>query len=174
MRFPGEFTGVSTVRYIIGLILWCSAAFIVYGIYSIGISIWDGSNILYGQHPSELNTAYSQNPADQRYLYAQPPPPPASSTDFLTKGLEILFSQGLSGVFIALLTYILYITNKQATKERSEHMESVKELWKDNMASTSELATEVKEMHSEFRERLADHSARLQNIEREVEYKRDR
>ena len=40
------------------------------------------------------------------------------------------------------------------------------------LADSEELATEVKEMHSEFRERLADHSARLQNIEREVEYKR--
>ena len=162
MRLPGEYRpGVSFARYLAGLILWMIAAASLYGAWILGVELFNW-----------VAEAQQLNPADRNSYPAQQAQ--TSSTDFISKGTEILFSQGLSGVFIALLTYILYVTNKQATKERSEHMESVKELWKDNMASTSELATEVKEMHSEFRERLADHSARLQNIEREVEYKRER
>ena len=38
------------------------------------------------------------------------------------------------------------------------------------MANTQQLTAEVREMHAEFREKLADHSARLGNIEREVEH----
>ena len=149
MRLPGEYRpGVSFVRYLVGLILWVIAAAALYGAWILGVEVFS-----WGAEAQQLN------PADANYY----PPQQAqtSSTDFISKGAEILFSQGLSGVFIALLTYILYVTNKQATKERSEHMEAVKELWKDNMASTSELATEVKEMHSEFREsKIAEHRTR--------------
>ena len=111
------------------------------------------------------------NPADVLFYQQQQPPP---TGDFLTQATQILFSNGLSGVMIALLTYILFVSNKQAQKERSEHMESVRELWKDNMKTTGNLASEVKEMHGEFKSILSDHSARLQNIEREIDKERTR
>ena len=127
--------------------------------------------VIGGLFSSAYTSHHAQNPADRNAYYEHQSS--SGSSDVFTKAVDILFSNGLSGVMIALLTYILFVSNKQAQKERSEHMDSVRELWKDNMKSTGDLALEVKEMHGDFKSMLSDHSARLQNIEREIEMGRD-
>ena len=92
-----------------------------------------------------------------------------ASTSKEDKIFDIIIENGILGVILLGLSAYIWQQGKQNRTDRENYMIRIFDIIEKSNAATADLSVEVKEMHAEFREKFADHGARLQNIERDVD-----
>ena len=126
MRLPGEYTGVSAIKYIIGLILWCLGAVSLYGLWLIGADIYDW---VVG-----IVEAQQLNPADRNSYAVDTQTGGSQMQNDLVSTLVDL--GGTLGSLLACFWYIQFLTKEHA-KER--------QLWMDKDTESDRALREIQQ-----------------------------